>query len=192
MPESPNPAFVVIDYHSAFGPHKLQLGIADIQNVGDAPDALTATAWDASSRNIKSMVEDLIVEMVGRFPAAASFDSCSVFSQPLPTDLPFFAGAFDVSSIGTAAVPGWSKATQESVNMRDTAGFMVKVVLMDFASGNDFTKYLEPIAIGVNGITAEMFAVTNAWASRAGNKPSTFISRTATLNEKLRRAYRLA
>ena len=192
MPESPNPAFVVIDYHSVRGPHKMQIGLTGITNIGASADLLQATAWDASSPLILDMVTDLVTEIVPRYPATAAFDSCSIFSQPDPEDLPLFVGAFSISSIGTAATPGWFDATQESINMRDSLGFMAKLSLMDFASGNDFGKYLNPVTIGVDGIFDQLSASSNAWMSRAGNQISSFISRTATLNEKLRRAYRLA
>lgn len=192
MAESPNPAFVEISYHSVYAPHKMRIGLTGINNIGASADTLTATAWDASTPLILDMVVNLVAEMTPRYPASSAFDSCSIFSQPLATDLPLFVGAFDVSSIGTAATPGWFAATQESINMRDSLGFMAKLSLMDFASGDDFGKYLNAFTIGVDGIFAELSSSANAWMSQAGNQISSFISRTATLNEKLRRSYRLA
>ena len=192
MPGSLAPAFLEISYHSAFGPHKMQIGITGIENIGELPVNLTATAWDASSRNIDEMVSELVTDIVPRFPAAAEFDNWSAFSQPLPSDIPLFVGARAISSIGTAATPGWSQATQESVNMRDAGGNAFKLQLMDFATGDDWAKYTNAAAIGLSEIFGDLSAMTNAWMSRMNLRPSSFISRTATLNEKLRRSYRLA
>lgn len=192
MAESSNPAFVEISYHSVYGPHTMRLGLTGINNIGASADLLQATAWDSSTPLILDMVTALVTEMVPRHPASSAFDSCSVFSQPDADDLPLFVGAFSVSSIGTAATPGWFAAAQETINMRDTLGFMARLQMMDFASGDDWGKYLNPVTIGVDGIYGELSSSSNAWMSQAGNQIGSFISRTATLNEKLRRSYRLA
>jgi hypothetical protein len=80
----------------------------------------------------------------------------------------------------------------ETIVMRDTAGDLLKIVLLDFASGNDFEKYVNATTAGVDGIVAELADDTNGWRSRKGHQPQAFISRLAKLNDELRKAYRMA
>lgn len=191
MANSVSPAFLLLEYHSEYSPHVMKIPIRGIENpTADAAD-LTAEAWDLSSRNIDLMVEDLVDELVPRFPTTVEFDRWSAWSQPLPADEPLFIGSAGITGVGTAATPGWFKASQETISMRDTGGNLVKVTLMDFASGNNWDAYTNATTIGVSAIVGEMVALTNAWMSRANLRPSNFIRRTATLNEALRRAYRM-
>lgn len=191
MVNSIAPAYVQIEYHSLYAPHVMKIPIRGIENPTAPPLSLSAEAWDTTSVVIDTMVDNLVTELVPRFPATASFDRWTVWSQPTPEDEPLFVGGASINSVGTAAVPGWSKATQETVSMRDTGGNLVKVTLMDFASGDDFEAYTSAAAIGVDGIIGEFFSSSNAWMSRANLQPSSFVRRTATLNEALRRAYRM-
>jgi len=191
MPGSPAPAFVLIEYHSAFGPHVMKIPITGIQNIGEIATALTAEAWDLSSRGIGDMVDELVIDMVPRFPATSEFDRWSVWSQPDPEDEPLFCGSATIAAVGTAATPGWSQATQETISIRDTGGNLFKITLMDFASGNDFAAYTNAATIGVSGIVTDVTNMTNAWMSQKNLRPDNFIRRTATLNEALRRSYRL-
>lgn len=191
MANSVAPAFVQIEYHSAYGPHVMKIPITGIENPTASAVLLTAEAWDTSSININDMVNALVTEMQPRFAATAGFDRWSVWSQPTPDDDPLFVGGASIGEIGTAGTPGWAQATQETISLRDTAGKLFKLTLMDFASGNNFAAYTLASTIGVDGIVDELIADTNAWMSRANNQPDNFIRRTATLNEALRRAYRL-
>lgn len=191
MANSVAPAFVLIEYHSEFAPHVMKIPITGIENPGAIADELTAEAWDTSSVLIDQMVQDLVVQLVPRFPSGSEFDRWSAWSQPTPEVDPVFVGSAAITSVGTAAVPGWKKATQETISIRDTLGNLFKVTLMDFASGNDFEAYTNATTIGVSSIVGEMIALDNAWMSRAGARPANFIRRTATLNEALRRAYRM-
>lgn len=76
--------------------------------------------------------------------------------------------------------------------LRDTNGKLMKLVLLDFASGNDFDRYVNAATIGVNTIVGQLSSSENAWSSRQNAQPSTFLARTAKLNDKLRKEYRMA
>lgn len=195
MPEPLNnplyPAYTVIEYHSADGFHTMTIPNNEPDDVTGDPNELTLVAWNATSRNWLDMVTDLLAECVPRLPATGGFDRATLWTLDTPTSLPTFRGSASVTTVGTAATPGWSRATQETINLRDSNGKVMKLTLLDFASGNDFGKYVNPGTIGVDGIVAELVSDTNAWASRQNARPVTFLSRTATLNEKLRRSYRL-
>lgn len=193
IPNNPlYPAYTQIEYHSAYGFHNMLIPNTAPDDVTGAPLDLTLQAWDTSSRNWSDMVLDLITEIVPRFPAEAEFDRATLWTLDTPTSLPFYRGSFAIGAIGTAAVPGWSMATQETISMRDANGKLLKLVLLDFATGDDFGRYTNATTIGVNLIVGQLSLSSNAWSSRQNGQPSTFLARTATLNEKLRREYRLA
>ncbi len=190
-PGSLAPGFVRVDYHSARSPHVMIIGVNEvIDTTVDFAD-FEVKAWDNSHRNLHDMVVELLTETLPRFPASVHFDGYTYFKKPLPEDNPIFLGSAALTLTGSATTPGWDEATQETILMRDTNGALFKLVLLDFASGNDFNKYKTAATIGVDAIVTKLSLVTNGWRSRKEGRPSTFIARTATINDKLRKAYRM-
>lgn len=190
-PGSLAPAFVRIEYHSSFGPHVMIIPTNEAVSLTVPFASLEIQAWDSSNRNLDDMVNELVTAMLPRFPGSVEFDNYTFFSQPTPDDLPIPIGSTDLAGAGSATTPGWYKATQETIIFRDTASNIAKLVLLDFASGNNFEKYSNPVTIGVDVIATAFMDESNGWRSRKNFRPATFLKRTATLNEKLRRAYRM-
>ena len=191
-PGSLFPADTFIEYHSAFGNHTMTIPMNAVTNPGAAANLLEVNAWDASSRLWSDMVNDLVTEFLPRYDSDVEFDiaTCRTYASVSAPPVPI--GTINLALAGTVVTPGWAKATQETIMFRDTGSNIAKLVLLDFATGNDWAKYTNAAAIGVNGIVAQFTDDANGWRSRKDLRPANFIARTATLNEALRRNYRMA
>jgi hypothetical protein len=191
MANSPGPWFTKIEYHSTVGSHVMILPMNDVDLNEGSPELSNVIAWDASTILWTDMVTNLCGQMASKFPTSHNFDVATLFSQPDPELPPVYHVTFTVNVPGTNALSGWYVAAQETINARDTEGNLVKLVLLDFASTNVWSKFKSVADADINDLFAEWTALSNGWASRAGNRPNTFISSTRTLNEKLRREYKL-
>lgn len=185
------PAYVKIDYVSAYAPHSAEICINTVLNPTDPIEDITALAWDDSSANIVDMVEVLILEWAKHFPAEVNFDTGTLYTLASVDASPVPRGSWVIDLPGTATAGGWDKATEETLSFRDTEGQIFKLVGLDVDAGGGFNRVTNPASIGSAALVAAVTAEGNAWASRNTKRPSVFISRTATLNEKLRRSYRM-
>ena len=190
MPSSIAPGFIQIEYHSAYGAHVQTLPVNNI-NV-DAGDPVTSTidTWTAGALLWSAMVDDLVDELIHRYPSSVTLDRANLWSKPLPTDLPTFVASHQIGVVGDAAVPGYTKAAQETISARDTAGYIAKIVSLDMASGDNWDVQFTPTAAGVVGLFSVWTSDAAGWSSQAGFRPAIFIKATRTLNEALRRRYR--
>jgi hypothetical protein len=185
------PGFIKVEYHSQFGPHTMILPVNTISPDVGIPANSTIETWAGGSINAIEMTDALITTLLPRFPATVTFDRGTLFNKPTPGDLPEPVSGWSIDLDGTQVTPGWAKATQETITARDTAFNIVKIVELDYGSGNNFEKQISSTVAGLDDVITEWFASTNGWASRAGLRPSVFVSATRTLNEQLRRAYKM-
>lgn len=192
MANSLYPASVVVDYHSPYGFHKMTLPIKAINNPEDATGNYTVTNWDGDTILLQDMIEALVTELLPRFASTVEFDSFTPFHYPTIDDPPIPLLTIALAMVGTAGTPGWYKATMETQIMRDTEAQICKLVLLDFASGNNFEKYTNPATAGVEDIFLVLTSIEWGFSSRNGKRPASFVARTATLNQKLREEYRMA
>jgi len=186
------PWFVRIDYASAFGPHSMTIPTLDWNDISSTGGHGTFDTHDSSSIDAVEMVEALVDVLVPFFPDTVTFTDWRVFNKvdPEAPSIPV-DGALLTAKEGTKASPGWSKATQLTFSWRTEGFHPSKLTLLDYGSAGDFAKILDLTATVVANLDAEYTADSNGWAGRDGLRPNQFVSGTCTLNEKLRRAYRL-
>jgi hypothetical protein len=185
MAESAAPAFFRVNYHSAYGPHTLQ--VPTLEWVGGL-----FTTWASGTVADDVMITDYVTALLPFYPSTVVFDNFLVFTQASPSSdpLPVNSGTF-TSLVGSAGTPGWTKAVQLTMSVRSDTFGVAKYVFLDAASGNNF----DPIRTADGSMTALMTVlsdVANGFAARNNGRPNTFIGLTKTLNEKLRKAYRMA
>lgn len=188
----PGPVFLKIEYTSPYAPHVMIRPLRDAWV--DSGDILgLITPWsNASNIDVNDMVTAFLTDMADLFNDTMTFDAVTLYTQPDP-DLPATPQASVATVIpGTrSAVPN-DKATEVSLAFRDTEFHNAKIVMLDQPVGNDFSRHTP---FNVNAIYAPTIAHfvsdDEAWASRRGFRPGQFTQQTATLNEKLRRAYRM-
>jgi hypothetical protein len=184
------PGFIRVAYHSAFGLHVMTIPVNTPNPDTGTPADSTIDNWSSGEVNWRTMTDDLIALIKAIYSTNSEFDSAQLFTKsvgaaPIPVD------SYTLAVAGTETTPGWEKATQQTLSARDAGFNEAKLVFLDFASGNDFGKYTDATAVGLNLIFDEWSDPTNGWGSRKNARPATFIAATRTLNEKLRRAYRL-
>jgi len=191
MPESIAPAFFQLNYHSEFGPH-----VARIPTLGwtDEPSihaAGTFDTWDVGSVDAFDMIEAYVDACLPFFWPTTTFDNFIIYTQPDPDDDPQpRASLVFTGKDGTDSGTTWSKAVQRTLNMRTTNFGLAKYVFLDAASGNNFDR----INAAGSDILAFINVVNNTnygFAGRDNGRPNAYIGVTTTLNEKLRRAYRM-
>lgn len=188
MKFSLDPAFVQIFYHSLYGPHIMTLPVNDYDPITDE-----FATWAGPGVDSTTMITDLVDKLLPFFPTSAAFDNFRIFTQDGAEAVPFLrkAGSF-TSKVGTNSAPGWSKAVQVTISALDSGGFKVRLQLMDAASGDSFDPITAIVpASSLDDLFNEWSDNTNAWSSRQGAPPATFLEYSLTLNEKLRRGYRM-
>jgi len=185
MPNSLAPSFVKILYHSNAGPHTME--IPTLQwTVG----GVFAT-WAGGTTDAATMINDLVVLLLPFFASDTEFESALIYNvpspgaDPQPVDNIAFTGM-----VGSASSPGWTTAVQGTFSIRTTLFGLFKITMLDMASGNSFAP-----STTLGGAALDLFNEladdTNGWSGRDNGQPNVFIKFTKTLNEKLRRAYRL-
>lgn len=193
MPNSPGPTQILVNYHSAFGFHKMALNALEWHGTPDVNGSGAIECHDATLIDTDDMVKALVALFAPFFPASVVFDNYIVFTYASPTDDPVPVASAALTTIGTSATPGWSKAVQATLSFRTSLFGIAKIVLLDYDSQDSFDKtVVVPPATPLSALRDEFTASTNGWCGRDGGRPDTYISACVTLNEKLRQGYRMA
>lgn len=184
------PGWIDYEYHSLYGTHNREMPVNTITIHDPVREDSTIEAWDTSDVNWRDMASAMAAELVDRLPTTSTIDRATLWFQPTPDDLPLFVDSFLLDVDGTVAVPGYTKAAQETITARDTLGNIAKIVSLDMASGDNWDVQITPTGAGVAALFAVWTDDAWGWSSRAGHKPAIFIKATRTLNENLRRRYK--
>lgn len=185
-----SPAFVKINYQTAFGSHSQTIPtvpyiLPDIGNISGQFDlrgaALSTPAGDA--------IEEFVNLEKVYFPASTTFIDYTIFTQADATSVATPRYSAPLGIVGTAGVPIWTKATQATLTFRTEEFGLFKLVWLDFAA-DTFDRIASlagraGLAAIVNYVTADV-----SWMSgRDDARPTTWLQMSTTLNERLRRAY---
>jgi len=186
------PAFIQVEYSTAYGIHTMRLatrewlgGVSEFNELGDFLN------WAEAPVSGMTALEDLLVALRASCPTTTTFTHARVYTMTDPDALPIPRVATALALDGTNASPGWNKAVQWSASFHDTEFNKAKIVLLDAATGNQFDKITDGSLSTLPDIITAFTAETAFWSSRAGFRPATFIQNTKTLNDKLRRSYRM-
>lgn len=189
---SPGPFFVQINYSSEFAPHSME-----IPTLNASVAILDSSSWNflvpgGDTLDVDTSVKGLVNLLKTQFPASVHFDNYVLFSQPDP-DLPatpVFSGELGIA--GTFVTPGWYKAVQFTMTFRTNEFGIFKLVLLDVGSANNFNKETSLVSGEGFDLIRDYITATDSWIlGRDGGKPQTFLQLAKTLNEKLRRSYRM-
>jgi len=192
MPASLSPAFVLLNYHSEFAPHKQIVPTLNWFDETSSGGSGTFDSWTAGHIDADDMIKDLVNAMKDAYPTTITYDNYVIFTQADATANPVPVAAGTLAIDGTVVTPGWYKAVQGTFSWRTSAFGLSKLVLLDLASGDDFDKNNTVPGSGpLFNMNAEVTADAKGWSGQDNGQPMTFISVTKTLNEKLRRAYRM-
>lgn len=188
MPNSLSPSFVEIDYHSAFGFHKMTIPTLQYDNVNDE-----FATWSAGVVDSTEMIEDFVDTLLPFFPSTVTFDNYTIFNKATPAAVPTpERSAILTGKVGGVATPGWNKAVQFTVTIR-TEGFgILKIVLLDIDSGNSFERQGSvSTPSDFTSMMTQLTANNHGWSGQDDTQPNVFLQCSRTLNEKLRKSYRM-
>lgn len=187
------PAFVRINYTSAYGVHTMT-----VPSVPAVVDITKPTGWAFNLRgaaapvDVELAVNDFVNLLRPFYKAAVKFTDFTVFTMDTPTSPPLPRFSATLSQTGSSVAPGWDKATQLTMTWRTDEFGMFKLVMLDYNTGNDFSKLVDlSLAPNLEALSDYVTANVSWLAGRDGGRPNTFLQAASTLNEKLRRSYKL-
>lgn len=189
--ESLDPAYVQIDWHSPYAPHRMTLPTVAWSPV-NALLGHTGTYinWLGATLDADVAINALVTLLAAEYNSDTVFDRYTIYTKASPTaeSVPVIAENLAVAGSGTFT--GWSEAVQATIFMRDTAFKPTKLVLLDKPTDNAFGRYYVLDTPSVP-LVALWMSTAGIWSSRAGNRPNVFKNVTVTLNKRLRREYHL-
>lgn len=187
-PNSLSPSFVVINYHSAFGAHKMTLPTQQY-NPGTPG---TFDQWAGGTINAADMVNDMVDLIKAFFPADVEFDFFEIFLKATPTADSILSLSQTLAQVGTNATPGWTKATEAVLTMKSTNNGIFKMALLDVGTADSFDKVTFADLSGASlAWVSYLQGTAHGWAARDDGKPATFLQISNGLNKALRRKYNM-
>lgn len=193
MANSLFPAFVRIDYTSAYGVHSMTVPSVPVQNAGGADDPWYFTLRGAELPvQVQIAVPDFVDVIKIYFPNTVVFQAYTLFTKADADAAPQPRESKTLNIAGTNGGATWSKAVQQTWTWRTDEFGLFKLVFLDVASNNNFNR-VAAIVGGTADVDLHAYVTApETWiAGRDGGRPNTFLQMAATLNEKLRRSYRM-
>jgi hypothetical protein len=184
-----SPAYVQFYYHSPFGQH-----VQTVPTTSYSPSSGEFTTHAGGGIAAIDMVTNLMLVMKKFYGAGVIYDNCRIFTKFDALTDPVFRGVitFVSSNEGDFATPGTTQAVQGTFSYLGVGGTKGRLTFLDCASGDSFVPQF---ATGGSGILfnlmAEISDLDNGWSTRGNERPETFLQYSKTLNEKLRREYRM-
>lgn len=190
-PNSLSPASVVIDYHSAFGSHKMTIPIKEWFPTGIGGNLGSVENWNGVPTDVEAMATGLMNALKVFMPATSSFDAVTAYTQATPT-----SPNIPRASIGTA-ISGTNVSTNFSAAFSSTFHFITtdfgksKLVLLDVPFGSNWLAPLLPAGFSadVTALEAEFTDQNNGWSGRDDFRPATCVKVTYDVNDKLQKMY---
>lgn len=187
------PAFVKINYLTEYAPHSQTIPCVPLNNVGVLD---TPPNFDLRGGAIDVDADDAIKDYVNLakalFTSATTFSDYTIYTKAGVGAVPVPVWSGSLGIVGTSPFANAHKAYQQTLSFRADDFTQFKLVYLDAipASGND--KKTGTLADGAMEAVKNYAMANVTWmASRGGGRPATFLSLTTTLNEKLRRSYRM-
>jgi hypothetical protein len=187
-PNSLSPAFVVINYHSAYGAHKMTL--PTLQYNPGSPG--TFDVRGGGTMDASEMVNDFVDLIKPFFPADVEFDFWEGFLKATPTADNVLKISESLTQVGTNAAPGWTKATEAVWSFKSDLNGLYKLSMLDMGNADSWDKVTFSDLAG-DALTFVNYLIDDAhgWAARDDGQPVTFLQISYGLNKALRRKYNM-
>jgi len=194
MANSLFPAYIEYEYTTPFAPHSGILPLGFTPDFDPDPLLTSIETWDGGTISLHTMAANMINALSNYYDEGTSFTLYSVWTLETTTSDPVYreTSRFAPAIAGGGSDIGWSKATQLTHSFRTVDGGISKLVCLDAGSFENFDVQIDPTgSADLLAVIAEWTDEGNAWAGRDTTRPATFLQLSKTLNEKLRRAYRM-
>jgi hypothetical protein len=192
MENSLSPAFVKIDYTSAYAPHVMTIpSVPLIAAVGEAPPYFDLRGAEIDV-NVDTAINDFVDLLAELFVGTTKFNSYTVYSQPGVGDIPVPVWSASLAQSGLAGSTAPAKAMQQTFTFRATDFTLYKLVLLDAPTPLGLDRVTSLASFPAYTAVKNYVVAPETWiASRGGGRPQTFLQISTTLNEKLRRSYKM-
>lgn len=186
-----NPSAIVIDSHSAFALHKMTICTRK-WNAGIGTGGFGGFLnWLEEPVDAQEMVQALVGAMVVLHHGSYIYDRFTIYDEVSEGGAMVPKSGFAISDgEGTNDTPGWYQGVEFIYTYFDTEFNKMTHKLLDFASLNNFARR-SPITFSVDeaAVIAQISDESNAWASRAGFRPSQIRSGSVGINDALKAKY---
>jgi hypothetical protein len=150
--------------------------------------------WNSTPIDAEAMINDLVDALAPFHLASTVFDLATVFTianELAPIAIPKTSAP--LTQIGTSSSTSVNKAVQNVFTFRTEEAHILKIYLLDSPVIDTNFNRISRGSWNANSIALETVikADANAWAGRDGAQVSSGIAILATLNEKLRKEYRM-
>ena len=188
MENSLSPAFVRINYTTAFGVHSM--------TVPTVPVFLDGATWKFTLRDevtptsVLTEITAYVNLLKVFFNATTTFVDFILYVQdsPATTPVPFYSATLAI--VGTSGATAWAKAVQRTWTFRADDFGLFKLVMLDVPN-DGFDRVTATQAGAQTSLKNYIIGANTPIAARSGGKPTVFLQFVDTLNDKLRKAYRM-
>lgn len=187
------PCSAVIQYTGVQGTHKMTLPLNEWSPISGGHPLGTTLAWDTSQKDTEDMIDGFITLLLPFLDNTAEVQAVTIYTydEPEAPARPRAAKTYaGQTGSGGTVIP----AAQQSINLRTEDFGQSRIVILDSVVSANFAPKRTITLLGDPdewALTTYFGDVTNGFAGRDGARPGIFGSITYTLNEKLRREYRL-
>lgn len=192
MANSPAPTGILINSHSLYAPHKAYMKALEWSPTPNVNGAGSIATWNAGTIDADDMVQAFVNVLIPFFPTSYAWDNYVIFTYPTPEADPEPMASGSLTQVGTSGSPGWSKAVQQTLTFRTNLFGLARIVMLDADSSDEFDRHT---AVPVGGSLEALINVftddDNGWSGNDNGRPDVYLGATKTLNEKLRREYRM-
>lgn len=190
-PNSLSPSSVVIDYHSAYGVHKMTIPTKQWFVTPVSGDLGSYVSWDGDPVDGETMVVELCNALKVFVPSTWHFDQVTAYTQDTATspNIPRKTTALGIA--GTSVSTNPSAAVSTTFNFKTAEYGDAKLVLLDSPFGSGWMAPILPADFDANidAVIDAFQATDNAWSGRDDSQPSDLRKITFDLNDKLQKLY---
>jgi hypothetical protein len=192
MANSLYPAAVKVEHTSAYSIHLLTLPTRAYTPPGGLFTDGSFLDWDDDDLDAFAMVNDLFTLIAELYPATSHFGIATIYTYDTPTSPGVPVHTMDLDIDGTLVSTAWAAAVQQTWTFRTTEAGIAKLTFLDIPTDNDFSRVaVLPPASDQLAVAQEFMSTDAGWSGRDNARPSVFLQASTTLNEALRRSYRL-
>jgi len=187
-----SPAYVVLNYHSAYGTHKATIPTKEWFPTSITGDLGSYENWDGLPVDAEEMITAYCTAVMEFYPSTAGFDTAEIWTKADATSPAYPRKTKNLAIVGTNAAAVWSKAVQHQWIFRGADFSIMKLVMLDVLQQSGWDALTDisgsPDALAVYD---EITGGGNAWSTRKNAQPITFMKITYKLNDKLRSEYEM-
>lgn len=189
------PAFIQIQYTSLFGLHTMTIpSVPFIQVPATGQWRFDLRGGAVDETPLSTGIDDFLNVVREYFDNTTVFANYTAFTQtdaaaqPIPVE----TGTLGKVGVFESGAGGWTKAVQTTLTWRTDTFGLYKLVMLDSVTGNNFDRKSGLPVGSRRKIVSDYITSQFTWlAGRDGGRPVTFLQEAVTLNEKLRKSYRM-